>query len=145
MNKKSIIQVEAKKKYPKEWAEHIENDDYIIPQGESYSQFIQRTTSALQDIRNRHLGETVCIVTHGGVIDCAKTYLATSSIVDGRCGNASINEFHAQSDGTWTIHKWNDVSHLASLNKKVLLADDVVQHASTRRGSVSSSNSGSNN
>jgi probable phosphoglycerate mutase len=136
-------QNEAKRKFPVEWNEHIENNDYIIPNGESYNQFIERTTTVLQDIRKRHEGETVCVVTHGGVIDCARNFLAADSMVDGRCGNASVSEFHAHPDGSWTIHKWNDVSHLAALHKKVLLADDVVQHAPRKASAVSSTSSSS--
>lgn len=137
------LQAEAKSKFPTEWREHIENPHYQIPNGESYAQFIQRTTSALEDIRRKHAGQTICVVTHGGVIDCLRNYLVT--VDDGmgreaRCGNGSISELIGEENGVWRLAKWNDCSHMASLHKPILVADDVTS-TNRRRNSLGSSKS----
>ena len=125
--------MEARRKFPTEWTTHLEDDDYVVPQGESYTHFMMRTTAALREIGKRHEGKTVIVVSHGGVIDCARSFLVPqtdvgSSIPDGRCGNASLNTFEVLPEGRWRIVRWNDVSHLAALHKEVLLSDDVVSH-----------------
>lgn len=49
-----IHQSEARQKYPKEWLAHINDSDFVIPQGESYDFFVERTTKAMKDILFQH-------------------------------------------------------------------------------------------
>jgi probable phosphoglycerate mutase len=122
-----------------EWHAHLADLDFVIPNGESYSQFIDRTTTALQELHRKHQGQTVCVVTHGGVIDCLRNYLVSEDDGFGRqarCGNASISELHVNELGEWRITKWNDCSHLAALHKPILVADDVTTtHRRSSKGS----------
>jgi len=107
------------------------NDDYVVPNGESYTAFIARTRRAFEEIRERYIGETICVVTHGGVIDSVRHNLVNDDRCgSGRCGNASISEVVARGK-VWSLVKWNDVSHLAKLQKPILVADDVLERGSS--------------
>ncbi|BBH06149.1 Phosphoglycerate mutase family protein [Prunus dulcis] len=80
--------------------------------GESRDQLHQRCASSVQRIGNKHKGERVVLVSHGGFI---RTLYKQAS-PDGRSVekvlNTSVNIIHVYDDGKWTIKSWGDVSHL---------------------------------
>jgi len=84
--------------------------------GETGQQLIDRVLSALHDIASRHRGETVAVVTHGGVLDVA--YRAARGLSwdaprEHLMLNASINRLSAQgSPLALSILDWGDVTHL---------------------------------
>jgi probable phosphoglycerate mutase len=43
-------------------------EEYVIPEGESDGQMTRRVVECLEDIREKHPGETVVLVAHGGVL-----------------------------------------------------------------------------
>ncbi len=71
-------------------------------------------TRALEDIAGRHAGETVVVVTHGGVLDIAHR-LATGQPLetarDFAIPNAALNWIE-HSAGSWRLIAWADESHL---------------------------------
>ena len=89
---------------------------WAMDDGESGQQLIDRVLSALDDIASRHRGETVAVVTHGGVLDVA--YRAARGLGwdaprEHLMLNASINRLSAQgSPLALSILDWGDVTHL---------------------------------
>ncbi|HWQ08483.1 MAG TPA: histidine phosphatase family protein [Holophaga sp.] len=91
--------------------------DWALPGGESLRQLDARVSACLDDLASRHTGETLAVVTHGGVLN---------RIFRRVCGlgpevprafsllNASLNEFSAV-DGRWKLEHWGDVHHLRDL------------------------------
>lgn len=95
--------------------------DYVIPDGESTRQRFNRTLAAIDRIVERHVGQRIVIVAHGGILN--GLYRRTMAIDlarprDFKLFNASINRF-AVSDGhprkRWEIVRWADVDHLENL------------------------------
>ncbi|KAL8199351.1 hypothetical protein R6Q57_012919 [Mikania cordata] len=88
--------------------------DVEIPGGgESLNQLYKRCTDSLQAIGNKHRGERVVVVTHGGVIRAL--HHRASSGKGHRAGkvlNVSVNVLHLSDPDNWVIKSWGDVSHL---------------------------------
>jgi len=99
----------------KRWRER--NPAWAIDGGESGQQLIDRVLEALHDIVARHRGQTVAIVTHGGVLDVvyrAARRLAWDAPREHQMLNAGINRLRAAvSPLAMDIIDWADVSHLA--------------------------------
>jgi len=89
---------------------------WAVEGGESGQQLIDRVLQALADISARHAGETVALVTHGGVLDVvyrAARGLAWDAPREHQMLNASVNRLRASvAPLALTIVDWGDVSHL---------------------------------
>jgi 2,3-bisphosphoglycerate-dependent phosphoglycerate mutase len=107
---------EIKQKHPEEYKLHRSlGPDYVIPGGESVKQQVERNIAYLNEIGSKHLGETIVVVTHGGVI--SGLFRHTFSIPFNaprrfEFTNAGLNIF-AYEEGNWFLLTWGDVSHLA--------------------------------
>lgn len=87
--------------------------DLEIPGGgESFDQLFKRCTSSLQRIGNKHRGERVVVVTHGGVIRALQKRASPHRRVKSKVLNTSVSVFHLFDGYRWTIKTWGDVSHL---------------------------------
>ncbi len=89
--------------------------DYAFPGGgESLATFARRVEAALTAIAQRHAGEDVLVVTHGGVLDIAHR-LATgkplAAVRDFVIPNAALNWLE-HGEGGWHLLVWADVSHI---------------------------------
>jgi 2,3-bisphosphoglycerate-dependent phosphoglycerate mutase len=106
---------EIKEKYPEEYRLHrTMGPHYVIPGGESVHQQVERNVGCLTEIAKRHSGETIVVVTHGGVL--SGFFRHTLSIPLGaprrfEFVNAGLNVF-AYVDGEWFLQTWGDISHL---------------------------------
>lgn len=106
---------EMKQKHPEEYRLNRSlSPDYVIPGGESIVQQVARNIACLNEIAEKHLGETIVVVTHGGVLSGLFRY--TFSIPFGaprrfEFVNAGLNTFVYQG-GDWFLQTWGDVSHL---------------------------------
>jgi probable phosphoglycerate mutase len=106
---------EIKQKYPEEYRLHrTMGPHYVIPGGESVHQQVERNVGCLTEIAKRHSGETIVVVTHGGVL--SGFFRHTLSIPLGaprrfEFVNAGLNVF-AYVDGEWFLQTWGDISHL---------------------------------
>ena len=113
-----LTRTEMASKYPDEWRLfEASGADYVIPQGESARQRFERATSRLQEIALNHPGETVLIVTHGGVLISMLRHTLGVPLETPRrfrILNCSINVFLFES-GNWMLETWGDVSHLDHL------------------------------
>lgn len=90
--------------------------DHPIPgRGESLAAFAARVTEALIDIAQRHAGQRVLVVTHGGVLDVAHRLAAAKPLDTPRdftIPNAALNWIEHDA-GRWRLIHWGDERHLA--------------------------------
>jgi len=89
---------------------------YAVPGGESPAAFFARCCAALEELAARHAGETIAVVTHGLVLDCAyraATGLALDAPRPVPLVNASLNWF-AWEGGRWSAGRWGDADHLGA-------------------------------
>ena len=82
--------------------------------GESLEQFSARCVEACTALSERHPGQTILVVAHGGVLDClyrAATRLPLDAPRSWQLGNASVNRLLYTESG-FTLVGWNDAAHL---------------------------------
>lgn len=108
---------EAERQHPQTW-QHFKRrapDVALDGGGESLAILAARVHAALEEIAARHGGETVVVVTHGGVLDIVHR-LATGGPLerarDFAIPNAALNWIE-RSAGSWKLLAWADESHLA--------------------------------
>ena len=108
---------ELREKYPEEYRLHrTVGPSYVIPGGESVQQQVARNVDYLVEIAEKHSGETIVVVTHGGVLSGFFRHALSIPLEAPRrfeFMNASLNVF-AYEAGNWMLRTWGDVSHLAS-------------------------------
>lgn len=83
--------------------------------GETLQAFEQRAVETVAAIAARHRGQTIAVVTHGGVLDAlyrAAMRIALDAQRSWLLGNASINRL-AVRDGSLELIGWADDLHLA--------------------------------
>jgi len=98
----------------------------IIPNAESWVQFMLRACTALNALTQRYEGRTIVVVCHGGVIDASfhlflrlSTLHLPPSYFDTQ--NTSITHWYRTEDNgyhppCWTLEKYNDIMHLRDLH-----------------------------
>ncbi|MDO4637925.1 MAG: histidine phosphatase family protein [Lautropia sp.] len=90
--------------------------DLDLSGGESLLQVRARAESALQALVDRHRGQRVVVVAHGGVLDAVYrlvTGMPLSAPRDFSIHNACICLLCWRS-GAWSIERWGDITHLAA-------------------------------
>ena len=120
-----LTQDEIAARHPEGFRRWRERDPaWAIDEGESGQQLIDRVLSALHDITLRHPGESVAVVTHGGVLDVvyrAARALHWGAAREHQMLNASINRLSAQASPlALSIVGWGDVAHLAEARDESL-------------------------
>ena len=109
---------EMRQRYPQERAEFERYDpDYAVLGGESARQRSERGARTLTAIAERHVGQTVVAVTHGGLLMGFFEFVLGMQPGNGQGflrTNCSYNSFE-YSEGKWTLDTWNDTSHLSGL------------------------------
>ncbi|MDP3135645.1 MAG: histidine phosphatase family protein [Burkholderiaceae bacterium] len=109
---------DIKSQYPHAWEGWLRfNEDYAMPQGESTRQFHARVMDAIRRLGVTHPGQTLLVVTHGGVLDMVyRTALALG--LNGprqtQIPNAGLNRVRLREGGI-DILDWADTRHLADL------------------------------
>lgn len=84
--------------------------------GETLSAFHERCVGTLMQLAQRHLGQTIVVVAHGGVLDCfyrAANGIGLTAPRSWTIGNATINRLLYSPDGL-TMVGWADDGHLAA-------------------------------
>jgi probable phosphoglycerate mutase len=88
----------------------------LSPGGESWIEFVRRASAALVDLAQRHPGQLLVVVAHGGVIDASMiTFLgipAHGASVRLHVENTSITEWW-HTGRIWRLVRYNDAAHLA--------------------------------
>lgn len=109
---------EIRQAYPDAYHLHTTlGPDYIIPGGESMRQQVERNIRCLEEIAQKHLGETIVVVTHVGVLSGLFRHTLSIPLEAPRrfeFRNGSINIFTYQSQGFWVLETWGDTGHLDS-------------------------------
>jgi len=91
--------------------------EYVPPGGESFKQFCQRCSNALEEIALAHEGATIGIVTHGGVLGALFRHVLNIPLEKERnfvLLNCSLNRFEKKTNG-WSLSSWGDVAHLQGM------------------------------
>lgn len=114
-----LLYTEIAERYPVEFAEWQARDvDAVMPAGEraaeSFRQFYQRCQDGIARWAERYPRQSILIVAHGGVLECA--YRAARGLsIDGprdfQVKNASINRF-SFGPGGLSLDQWGEVAHL---------------------------------
>jgi probable phosphoglycerate mutase len=114
-----------------EWAEYstrygtfdmeAEPDRVFAPEGESWNSFHERVEQMLERIAREHEDQTVVAVCHAGVIMASVRVLfdiprpGTGARLQPT--NTGLTEWqHDPERGRWTLHTFNDASHLLDLD-----------------------------
>lgn len=105
------------------WPDHSErwrrrDLDFAAEGGENLVRFSARCVPAVERLAQAHPGQTLVIVTHGGVLDClyrAGTRLPLEAARSWVLGNATINRLLYSPEGL-SLVGWNDDFHLENLS-----------------------------
>ena len=97
------------------WERMAADPDFAPPGGESPRHFARRIVAALREIASAHGGDTVIVVSHGGVIATALALLIH--------GDGSRWREYDLANGAFSVLAMGDQSHLLSHNETAHLAD----------------------
>ena len=84
------------------------------PGGETLNDFYARSIAAVSRLAAQHPGQTIAVVSHGGVMDClyrAAARVALDAPRSWQLGNAAINRLLYTPQG-FTLVGWSDTCHL---------------------------------
>ena len=123
-----LLYADIAARYPHEYAQWQSRQiDAVMPSGErqaeSFRQFYARANGAIARWAAQYEGQTIAIVAHGGVLECAyreAVGMQLDSPRDFQVKNASINRF-TFSDGKLALTSWGEVEHLS-----LAAMDDVI-------------------
>jgi 2,3-bisphosphoglycerate-dependent phosphoglycerate mutase len=109
---------EIERRFPEEYRLHRSiGPDYVIPSGESVRQQVERNLLCLAELGEKHVAETIVVVTHGGVLSGLFRHTFSIPFSAPRrfeFMNASLNVFNYE-NGSWFLQTWGDVSHLGAV------------------------------
>jgi probable phosphoglycerate mutase len=87
--------------------------------GESFLELSARVQLALNRIWQEHVGKTIALVTHGGVIQASFAYffnLSATTIPGISIENTAITQWTRSADANrWTLQRHNDHTHLEAM------------------------------
>jgi 2,3-bisphosphoglycerate-dependent phosphoglycerate mutase len=109
---------EAGQRHPECFARmEARQPDFAFPEGgESLRQLYERVVDRLREIAAAHQGETVAVVTHGGVLDIVNRFVRGNDLSvprDFHVPNAGLNWLQVVGD-EWRIESWGLTAHLAT-------------------------------
>jgi probable phosphoglycerate mutase len=106
---------EARQHIPHVYRLHQERDVHFDLQGgESLHGFQQRIMQYMQQLAERHSGQQILVVSHGGVLEMVHRTASGQGLSGARnfpIPNAALN-WISYRDGRWQIEKWADETHL---------------------------------
>lgn len=106
---------ESRVRHPEAFARYQERDpDFLISGGESLSSVATRIAATFDRLASAHPGETLLIVSHGGVLDIMHRRAVGKPLDTPRdfsISNASLNWLEYEA-GCWRILSWDDKAHL---------------------------------
>jgi probable phosphoglycerate mutase len=106
---------QIRERFPQEYHFHRTlGPTYVIPDGESVEQQVARNIAYLTELAEKHVGETIVVVTHGGVLSGLFRHTFSIPFTAPRrfeFTNAGLNTFFYE-QGNWFLQTWGDVSHL---------------------------------
>jgi len=109
---------DIQRQFPQAWQQWIRFEaDYAFEGGESTRVFHGRVLAAVRALARHHAGQTLAVVTHGGVLDMvyrSALGLPLSGPRVSEIPNAGINRVRLQGE-VIEILEWADTRHLADL------------------------------
>lgn len=94
-------------------------DQEFAPGGDSWNSFHERVDRVMGRLATAHAGKTVVAVTHAGVIAATlrlRLGMASPDAARLQPTNTGLTEWeHDPDDGTWTLRRYNDATHLLAL------------------------------
>ncbi len=116
-------------KFPQERQDYEDiGDEYIIPKGESLKQCRERGSRALNKIAERHLDETIVVVTHGCLL--MSFFEVVLNLPPGNCWRFKLHNANFCSfeyvKGCWSLIVWNDVSHLDNMETLQIAESELI-------------------
>ena len=112
-----LSRIEAQERLADEYRRFASSDwDYAPPEGESMRVSVDRFAAGLDELARRHAGETIGVVTHGGVLGgFLQQVLGISPDRPRRYRrfNGSWNVFSFERD-RWYLETWGDLSHFGN-------------------------------
>lgn len=97
------------------WEIWAANPHFAPPNGESPDGFSRRAVKIIHELAEQHAGETVLVVTHGGIISCSIAYWIESELNEWEKWephNCSLTILE-HVEGQWRLVAFSDVGHLA--------------------------------
>ncbi len=111
----ALTWAEVEARWPAEARRWTQRDPDFAPEGgESLAAMSARCVGAVTALARAHAGQTIAVITHGGVLDClyrAATHVDLQTRRTWALGNASINRLLYTGEG-WTLVGWSDTRHL---------------------------------
>ena|SRR5438093_12456106 len=108
---------EIKERFADEWRRIAAGEDLPRGGGETFAAFSLRIVEALDRLCRRHMGQTVAVVTHGGVIRAALLHALGLSWLRLReiaaIDNTALSEL-VRDGSAWSVARRNQAPHLAS-------------------------------
>jgi broad specificity phosphatase PhoE len=113
-------------RYAEEWERLRAGEDLPRGGGETFAQFQARLVRATERLLQRHAGEQIMIVSHGGAVrafllHCRGLEMGQFRQIE-KIGNTALSEVTLFVDGRAEIHYVNDVGHL---DGKALFGESV--------------------
>ncbi len=109
---------EWRQQHPEGWAAFESGDpDYCFPGGESARQGYERTVGCVDDLAALHMGHTILIVAHGGVLKGLFYRAIGIPLSNPRrfsLFNAAINSFSVSGE-SWRLNTWGETHHLQGM------------------------------
>ncbi len=99
--------------------------DYVLPGGESLDQHRRRVYDCIDALAEKHAGQTVVVVTHGGVLDLIYRRASGTPLDKPRdfpIPNTGIS-WLAVCPNAWRIEQWADTAHLGARGAIAVTAD----------------------
>ena len=113
----TFAEIEAR--HPEDARAIVDRDpDYVSPGGESRRQHVVRVLACVAGLVGRHAGQTIVVVTHGGVLDVVYRRvhgLPPEAPRDYPIPNAGINWVSIEGDA-WALEAWGETAHLAQVD-----------------------------
>ena len=114
---------EAEQRFPEDYGPlRARVPDAVPPEGgESLTVFSARIVGYLNELGQRHPGETLLVVCHGGCLDVAYRAATGKPLAAARdfpLGNATLNWIHIGAQG-WALERWDDDAHLVETSEEI--------------------------
>ena len=101
----------------------FEQIETVMPEGESGWEFQKRITDFLEQLRQKHAGQKILLVAHGGVLQ--RIFRTVAGVVSAGnviplAGNASVSSFiYNHQLNAWQLTSWNRTDHLAGIPQHI--------------------------
>ena len=107
-----LTREEISARYPSFWEPGHQPDPALNV--ETFEQLRERALRIVAEIAERHAGQNVLIVSHGGFINAFLHKISDGKMGSGvsKLGNTSITRIVREEDGSWTILGVGDTAHL---------------------------------